>query len=164
MLHHRLRAGALAALLLSLAACTADNAGPDGGEPPAPPPGTLPDGGPVVNPGTGAPTGCLAGDLLQQLGQQRMLVGVNSAGNEGDAIAAAAPFTARYRYLAGGIFTQQTPCARCDSSCSASWWGCWQDTSQPPGAYVRDFVATAKRAGQIPIVTYYELLQSGSVG
>ena len=118
----------------------------------------------MVNPGQGSPTGCLAGDLLQQLGQQRMLVGVNSAGNEGDAIAAAAPFTARYRYLAGGIFTQQTPCARCDSSCSASWWGCWQDTSQLPGAYVRDFVATAKRAGQIPIVTYYTWLQASGRG
>jgi hypothetical protein len=174
MPHRRLRATALAALLCSLSACAVDSAKPDGGGPPSPPPpgapppgaqppGTQPDGGPVVNPGPGAPSGCLAGNLLQSLGQERMLVGVNAPGAEGDSIAAAAPFTARYRYLAGGVFTQETPCARCDGSCSASWWGCWQDPSQPPGAYVRDFVATAKGAGQLPMVTYYELLHSSSV-
>ncbi|HET9451215.1 MAG TPA: hypothetical protein VFO83_10050 [Aggregicoccus sp.] len=165
MPHRRPRAAALAALLLTLAACTATSGKPDGGGPPVtqPPPGTQPPEGPVVNPGTGSPGGCLAGELLQQLGQERMLVGVNAPGNEGDAIATAAPFTSRYRYLAGGIFTQDTPCARCDASCSASWWGCWQDPAQPPGAYVRDFVAAAKRTGQLPLVTYYELLHASGV-
>lgn len=123
-------------------------------------------GGPPVQPGTGSATGCMAGDLLAALGKDRLLMGVAATpGSEGDPVAAAAPFTSRYAYLAAGLNDGTGPCARCDASCgnAGAWWGCWQDTSQLPGAYVRDLVAKAKAAGQLPHVTYYELLHTSGV-
>lgn len=104
--------------------------------------------------GGGAGGACLASRLLTQLGRDRLLVGASMT----DAVAAKAPFTLRYLYLAGGLFDGATPCASCQSGCTQDWWGCWQDTSQPPGGYVRGFVAKAKAQGMVPMVTYYLVL------
>ena len=48
-----------------------------------------------------------------------------------------------------------------DRGCA--WWGCWQYDQDPPGAYARNFVSTAQRNGQIPMITYYEILQASGV-
>lgn len=94
-----------------------------------------------------------------------------------DATAAQAPFDVRYVYLSGGFFDGATPCDSCASSCSAfgtscansaggcAWWGCWQYDQDPPGAYVRDFISTCEKASppQIPMFTYYEILQASQV-
>jgi hypothetical protein len=89
-----------------------------------------------------------------------------------DESATAAPFDVRYLYLSGGVFDGAAPCDSCATSCTAggsscanagegcSWWGCWQYDQDPPGAYVRDFVAKAKGDGQIPMITYYQILQA----
>lgn len=83
-----------------------------------------------------------------------------------DASANAAPFDARYLYLAGGIRKAGQCASSCDGSCG-QWWGCWQDLSQPSGQYVLGFMKTAASATwqgsvrpQIPVITYYELYQS----
>lgn len=97
---------------------------------------------------------CMAGQFLGSLGKDRLLVGAQMA----DATAAKAPFTLRYLYLAGGLSPTATPCASCQPEACHDWWGCWQDTSQPPGGYVRGFISKAKARGQIPMVTYYLIL------
>lgn len=83
-----------------------------------------------------------------------------------DTTAAAAPFDARYLYLAGGIRPAGTCSNTCSSACSA-WWGCWQDMSQPPGQYALAHIQRASGASwqgaahpQVPVFTYYEILQS----
>ena len=119
--------------------------------------GTGTGGGTATGGGTGTGGGagtCMAGAFLASLGKDKLLVGASME----DATAARAPFTLRYLYLAGGLFPGSTPCASCQSGCNDSWWGCWQDTSLPPGAYVRNFVAKSKANGQIPMITYYEVL------
>ena len=75
-----------------------------------------------------------------------------------DAAAASAPFDLRYLYLAGGGLPSATT-AGC-SGASGDWWGCWQDAALPPGQYVKDFVAKSAARAQLPLVTYYELLQA----
>ena len=75
----------------------------------------------------------------------------------------------RYQYLSGGIFDGTSPCTSCATGCTTSgtscantvgcaWWGCWQYDQDPPGAYVRNFVSTAKSHSQIPMFTYYQIL------
>ncbi|MBU1237681.1 MAG: hypothetical protein KJ634_03585 [Gammaproteobacteria bacterium] len=83
-----------------------------------------------------------------------------------DATAAAAPFDARYLYLAGGIRPAGTCASTCSSACG-NWWGCWQDWSQLPGLYATALIqktaaATWQGAArpQIPMFTYYEILHS----
>jgi hypothetical protein len=83
-----------------------------------------------------------------------------------DATAVAAPFDARYLYLAGGI----RPAGTCATTCSAAcgvWWGCWQDWALPPGRYATLHMQKAAAATwqgvsrpQVPMFTYYEILQS----
>jgi hypothetical protein len=92
-----------------------------------------------------------------------------------DATADAVSWDARYLYLAGGLFDGSAPCARCDTNCTASghscansaagcaWWGCYQYDQSPPGEYARNFVSAAKRRGQLPWFTYYELLQTSKL-
>jgi len=80
-----------------------------------------------------------------------------------DASASAAPFDARYLYLAGGV-RQSGQCTNsCDGSCG-QWWGCW---NTPIGQYALFFMQAAANTTwqsasrpQIPVFTYYELLQS----
>ncbi len=108
-------------------------------------------GGAGRDAGSGA---CLAGTFLAELGRDRLLVGASMT----NAVADRAPFTLRYQYLAGGLFPGAAPCASCQTGCNEDWWGCWQDLAQPPGAYVRSFIAGAKARHQVPMLTYYEVL------
>lgn len=119
----------------------------------------------------GSSTGCMAGDFLASIGKSKVLVGASME----DAIAKSAPFDLRYQYLSGGIADGAGPCAKCDTGCTAggkscansgpgcAWWGCWQYDKDPPGAYVRGFVTKAKADKQIPMLTYYMLLQASGV-
>lgn len=132
--------------------------------------GGLADAAHNVDGGVGS---CLGASELGALGKQRLLIGVSTS----DApTVAAAPFDLRYEYLSGGLFDGTAPCASCATGCTANgttcansgsgcaWWGCWQYDQDPPGAYVRGFdtgCASASPA-QIPMFTYYEILQSSS--
>jgi hypothetical protein len=111
----------------------------------------------------------MAGQFLQSIGKNRMLVGASMS----DQTARAAPFAVRYLYLAGGIFDGATPCTSCASGCNAggrscansnpsgcAWWGCWQYDQVAPGQYVRDFLARTETDGQIPMITYYQVLHA----
>ncbi|HEX8821449.1 MAG TPA: hypothetical protein VF794_16100 [Archangium sp.] len=124
--------------------------------------GTVADGG--------VSSGCLAGPLLTSLGKSDVLVG----GKMTDAVAAQAPFDIRYMYLAGGLFDTVEPCTSCLNcragalSCSNAsggcrWWGCWQWDQQAPGQYLRDFLQTTASRGQLPMITYYQLLHTSGV-
>jgi hypothetical protein len=124
--------------------------------------------GSVMTSDGGMTTGCLASQLTTALGKDRLMIGL--AGD--DTAAKKAPFDLRYLYLSGGFFDGNAPCASCASACTAdakscanngpgcAWWGCWQYDQVPPGAYVRDFVTKATTDGQIPMITYYEVLQA----
>lgn len=99
------------------------------------------------------------------MGRNTLMVGAMMT----DATAAAAPFDARYLYLAGGIRPAGTCSISCSSAC-AEWWGCWQDFQKSPGQYVLDHLkrtAAATWQGtarpQVPAITYYQILQSLSV-
>jgi hypothetical protein len=120
------------------------------------------------NPGDGnPPASCLAGAL----GNDHLLIGFSGD----DAIASQAPFDARYQYLSGGIADGDGPCTSCltctaqGTSCQnaggggCAWWGCWQYDQDPPGEYVRGFAATAKAANEIPMITWYQILQASRV-
>jgi hypothetical protein len=100
---------------------------------------------------------CLGSSLLASLGKDHLMVG----GSMEDTTASSTPIDVRYIYISGGL-AGATPCASCMSGCSASWWGCWQDPAQPPGQYASGFVAKAIGAKpvQIPMITYYEVLQA----
>ncbi|MBI5721486.1 MAG: hypothetical protein HZC37_27765 [Burkholderiales bacterium] len=96
------------------------------------------------------------------MGRDSLMIGATME----DATAAAAPFDARYRYLAGGIRPAGTCTATCAPDC-ADWWGCWQDPALPPGQYLLDHLRTTAAAAwqgsarpQMPVITYYEILQS----
>ena len=114
---------------------------------------------------------CLGAGLLAGLSRSHLLVGLSGD----DAAAAAAPYDLRYQYLAGPLPDGAGPCASCASGCSAGgqscanaaggcgWWGCWQWDQVPPGQFVVDFVAAAKARGQVPMVTYYLVLQASGV-
>lgn len=92
-------------------------------------------------------------------GKSRILIGAQME----DTTATSAKFDVRYRYLAGGA----RPAGTCTSSCSSAcgnWWGCWQDYSQTPGQYVLWHISTSQANSQIPMITYYEQLNtSGNV-
>lgn len=96
------------------------------------------------------PTTCLGSDLLTSLGKRNVLVGFSG----GDAVATQASWDLRYQYLAGPIADPSSSC----SSASGSWWGCWQDWSQPPGQFVTGFMGTAGANHQIAMFTYYIVL------
>ncbi len=116
--------------------------------------GTTVASGSSAHDGGGAAS-CLGSSLLAALGKDRLIVGLTGS----DTAAAAAPYDLRYIYLSGGLFASATPCTACGSSCSSSWWGCYDS---PPGAYATDFLASAEGASpaQIPMFTYYEILQT----
>ncbi len=106
-----------------------------------------------------------------------MLIGVSASNDAaGNALVASAPFDLRYEYISGGLFDGASPCASCATGCTASaktcansagqggcvWWGCYQYDMDPPGAYARDFDSAAAGASpaQVPMFTYYEILQT----
>lgn len=94
------------------------------------------------------------------------------------ATAKLAPFDFQYNYISGGLQDGSGPCTSCATGCTAAgkscansaggcgWWGCWQYDQVPPGDYVRGFATTAagETPPQIPMITYYQLLQSSGVG
>src|SRR5580698_6997029 len=105
--------------------------------------------------GGGGGASCLGSTALGALGTDRLIVGVSGD----DAAAAAAPYDLRYVYLSGGLFTSETPCTACGGSACSTWWGCY---NSPPGAYATLFLSSAGSASpaQIPMFTYYEILQT----
>jgi len=110
-------------------------------------------GSPAAQPPTGS---CAAKSFLAALGKDHVLIGLSGT----DSSAAAAPYDLRYQYIAGGISPGAAPCATCGSGACGSWWGCWQDWSRTPGEYVSGFASHAASDAQIPMFTYYQLLQS----
>jgi hypothetical protein len=128
-------------------------------------------GGGGASGGGGGSAACAAGALVQALGKDHLLVG----GSFADAQQPQAPWDVRYQYLSGGLFDGTAACASCASGCTAggtscanaaggcAWWGCWQYDQDPPGAYVRNFVAAAKSHAEIPMLSYYQLLQSSQL-
>ena len=124
--------------------------------------------------GSGAATSaCMAGDFINALGRDRLLVGASMDDSE----ASQAPFGGRYQYLAGGLFDGTAPCASCASGCTSggvdcansgpgcNWWGCWQWDQDPPGRFVVGFADTAQgqSPAQIPMITYYLLLHASGL-
>jgi hypothetical protein len=118
----------------------------------------------------GATGTCLGAQVLANLGKNHVLAGASMD----DATAAKAKADLRYLYLSGGIFDGASPCSSCASGCTTNgtscantagcgWWGCWQYDQDPPGAYVRNFVSTAKGNSQIPMFTFYQILQASGV-
>ena len=92
------------------------------------------------------------------MGSNTLMVGAQME----DATAAAAPFDARYLYLAGGI----APVTSCMADCNAApdcgnWWGCWQESTALPGLYATRHIQRSAGASppQVPVFTYYEILQ-----
>lgn len=81
---------------------------------------------------------CIAQPFVDWSGKDKMLVGVMPAPAEGPV---PAPFTLRYAYLVPG----------------------WQGWKQPAGEFVRDVVRQAESAGQVPMFTWYVLLQASRV-
>ncbi len=121
-------------------------------------------------PAGGALGTCLGAQVLADLGKNHVLTGASME----DTTAATVKADLRYQYLSGGIFDGNSPCSSCASGCTTNgtscantagcgWWGCWQYDQDPPGAYVRNFVSTAKSNGQIPMFTYYQILQASGV-
>ncbi len=145
-----------------------DGSGMDSMPHPPPDGGGGADSGPIGDAGT-----CLGSSLLGKLGKNHLLVG----GSMQAATAAMAPFDLQYVYVSGGFPDGTGPCMSCASGCTTngttcansgpgcSWWGCWQYDQDPPGAYVRTFVSTWTGATppQIPMITYYEILQASGV-
>lgn len=121
--------------------------------------------------GDGTTGSCLGASLLNALGKKHLMVGLSTTV---DAAAAAAPFDLRYVYISGGLFDGSTPCASCATGCTVvgktcansgmgcAWWGCYQYDKNPPGEYARTFDMTAAgmSPAQIPMFTYYEILQT----
>jgi len=119
---------------------------------------------------TSTASSCRANQILKKLGRSTLLVGANMTLDT----AVQAPFDLRSVYLAGGLPDVDAPCTTCNEHCSVgakpcsegegcAWWGCWQWDELPPGQFVRGFLETSQRLRQLPMVTYYQLLQtSGS--
>ncbi|MCE9673269.1 hypothetical protein LY474_36225 [Myxococcus stipitatus] len=139
-----------------------------GGE--KPPPGG-PDGGGSPDGGGGpGPSGCLGEEFLTSLERDHLLVGAQME----DGTARSAPFDVHYLYIAGGLFDSNDACGSCRNNCTSNgascalggcaWWGCWQDTTEAPGEYVRGFASRATERGQIPFITYYQHLLGSGVG
>jgi hypothetical protein len=112
--------------------------------------------------------------MLAAFGKKEMIVG----GTMQAATAKLAPFDLQYVYISGGVPDGTGPCASCASGCTTgggatscasssgcAWWGCWQYDMDPPGDYVRGFASTCagESPPQIPMITYYQLLQSSGV-
>jgi hypothetical protein len=124
-------------------------------------------GGPDAGPQD--PGACLGEGFLTSVGKARLLVGAQMENTTADSVR---EFDVHALYIAGGLFDSASVCSACNSGCTTNgtscagggcaWWGCWQDTSRPPGDYVRGFVTRARGRGQLPLITYYQqLLGSG---
>jgi hypothetical protein len=88
-------------------------------------------------------------------------------GFSGDDVTAVKPgFHLRYQYIGGAV----SPSAACIApgrakaqGCGTDWWGTWQSDQDPPGAFVRGFVADAETAHLLPMLTYYVILPASGV-
>ncbi len=164
---HRAVAGDSAPGLEASAAKGGDSSAATGGEA-----GTATGGDASIAASDDGSTGnCLGAALLRSLGKQMIMPGLSTSV---DATAAAAPFGIRYEYISGGLFDGSAPCASCATGCTASghtcansagqggcaWWGCYQYDMDPPGEFASSFDTTAAGASQIPMFTYYEILQT----
>jgi len=111
--------------------------------------------------------------VLAAIGKDHLLVG---GAFTAPATAKLAPFDLQYQYISGGLPDGAGPCSSCASGCTTSgtscagssgcaWWGCWQYDQDPPGDFVRSFDSTCagESPAQIPMLTYYQLLQSSGV-
>jgi hypothetical protein len=77
----------------------------------------------------------------------RIHFGVSSGpGDLGWMTGSGVPWRYRYQYLAGGVNT-------------GHGWETWQDPAKPPGQFALDYMRQSA-PGYIPVLTYYELLQS----
>jgi hypothetical protein len=74
-------------------------------------------------------------------------IGLTDSPGGARALHASAPFGFRYQYLAGGVNT-------------GSGWSTWN----PDGSFVSRYVAESRAAHEIPVFTYYQLLQSKPAG
>ncbi len=72
-----------------------------------------------------------------------MQLGLTDAPGGAAALRRSAPFRFRYEYLAGDVNTGEG-------------WATWNEN----GSFVTRYVTESRRAGQIPVFTYYMLLQS----
>ena len=123
-------------------------------------------GGGSTGTGTSGGTGSTTGSVFTSfMGSNKLLVGAQMD----DATAASAPFDVRYAYLASNTLPEAACLKACPDACT-SWWGCWQDRSQPPGQYVKyhmsqNAAATWQNASRprLPMFTYYTFL-TGSGG
>jgi hypothetical protein len=112
---------------------------------------------------------CLGASQLAKLGKTRLVVGAARPQSTAEmAAVASTPLDLEYVYISGGIFDGPTPCTACDVTCSVGkqtcdqgcgWWGCY---NTPPGMYAGYFLQGSAQASpaQIPMFTYYELLQT----
>jgi len=142
---------------------------PDSGVPPGD--GSIAPNDSSTPPYDGALGSCLGASLLSELGKSHLMAGASME----DATAKSTPFDLRYVYLSGGFFDGSTPCTSCATGCTTNgttcantgpgcaWWGCWQYDQDPPGEYARDFFTTAQGDSQIPMITYYQILQASGV-
>lgn len=117
--------------------------------------------------GTVAVENCLGKSLLDSLGKNRLMVGMATST---ETVVGQAPWDVRYQYITAGVPDGNGTCSSCASGCTSAgascaggacgWWGCWQSDQDPPGAYLRAFIANAKAKNIIPMITYYEQLYS----
>lgn len=120
----------------------------------------------------GTASACLAADMASWANRSELMVGAMME----DQIASAAPFDLRYVYIAGQFPDGGSPCASCAAACSVNgrscrnddgndcgWWGCWQDSQNPPGAFARQLITKATAGKQLPIFTYYTFLPASGV-
>ncbi len=163
----------LALGLLVTASCstTNDDAPAKGsGTDPGNTPGTNNGGDGGANDTGSVTSGCSGEAFLASLDKQRLLVGAMM--EDDTANGAGRAFDLTYLYIAGGVFDSNEACSSCTAGCTSggkscagagcAWWGCWQDTSQPPGDYLRGFASAAAARNQIPFITYYQqFLSSG---
>jgi len=119
--------------------------------------------------GSGVPEACLGEDFLTDLGKDHVMVGARLD----EPLAATTPLDLRYTHLTGLLPDGEGPCESCATGCvtdgmscsseepgGCDWWGCWPSDDDVPGAYLRDFAATARERGQIPMVTYSMVVSS----
>jgi hypothetical protein len=166
-LSHPLKAAVLAAVFAAFAVGLS-GCGGDGSE--SPTGNSLPaDSGGTSGTGSGGSSGnggSASGSAFTTfMGSSTLLVGAQME----DVTAAAAPFDARYVYLASNTVPEAACLTACPDSCT-SWWGCWQDRSQPPGQYVKHHLqqnATVTWQGasrpRLPVFTYYTFLTGSGV-
>lgn len=164
---------ALGMLVTASCSSSADDAsggapGPGGTNNPGTNGGTGSDGG-GIDTGT-VTSGCSGEGFLASLGKDRVLVGAMM--EDATADGAGRDVDLEYLYIAGGVFDSNDVCSSCTADCTSggttcegagcAWWGCWQDTSRPPGDYLRRFANAAAGRGHIPFITYYQQFLSSN--